>query len=176
MNQDRGSFGRAYPPLKARLQRAATDAHILIYRLTGGRVGGVSFGLPMLLLTSRGRRSGLLRTAPLLYLPVDGRFVIVASNGGAQTSPTWYFNLVSHPTALVQIGPERATVTARRADDDERTRYWPLLLAIYPTYDEYQRRTDRQIPLMVLTPEDGRLDAHVPRRYRGSDGHSSTAE
>lgn len=85
-------YGRPYPPHAARMQRFVTTLHTLAYRFSGGRIGGTLIGLPMLLLTTWGRRTGKLRTAPLLYLPVDGMMVIVGSNGGAAQHPTWWFS------------------------------------------------------------------------------------
>jgi F420H(2)-dependent quinone reductase len=162
-----GTFGRRYTRRDARLQKIVTDIHIALYRLSGGRIGGTLLQMPMLLLTTWGRKTGKLRSAPLLYLPIDGEFVLVASNGGAQKHPTWYLNLEARPEAIVQIGPVRERAQARTASETERARYWPLLLRIYPTYAEYQRKTDRPIPLVVLTPTSDALQRYVPRTYRG---------
>jgi F420H(2)-dependent quinone reductase len=162
--------GRPYPRYVARFQRWVTNAHSAVYRLSKGRLGSTLLGMPMLLLTTWGRRTGKLRTAPLLYLPVDGVFVIVASNGGAKQHPTWWFNLQAHPLALVQVGAQRGRVHARPATPDEHARYWPMLLQIYPTYADYQARTDRPIPLVVLQPLDHTLYDGVPPRYTKNIG------
>lgn len=164
------TFGRPYPPHIAWLQGLLTKTHTLVYLLSGGRLGATLLGMPMLLLTTWGRRSGKLRTTPLLYLPIDGVFVLVASNGGALHHPTWWFNLQAHPEALVQIGPIRGRVQAVPASPDERRRFWPLLLQIYPPYAHYQARTDREIPLIVLHPIDTGLDRHIPAHYRPGGG------
>ncbi|MFL5804314.1 MAG: nitroreductase/quinone reductase family protein [Roseiflexaceae bacterium] len=118
------------------------------------------------MLTTWGRRAGILRTTPLLYLPVDGMFVLVASNGGARQHPTWWFSLQANPEALVQIGPVCGRVHARPATSAERQRFWPLLLQVYPPYAQYPTRTDCTIPLLVLRPIDTALYGAVPARYR----------
>jgi deazaflavin-dependent oxidoreductase (nitroreductase family) len=167
-NNAAGTYGRPYPRSIARWQGLVANTHTLAYRLSGGRLGATIFGMPMLLLTTRGRRTGKLRTAPLLYLPVDGVFVLVASNGGARKSPTWWYNLQTHPEALVQIGTVRARVRAEHADPETRRRLWPLLLQVYPGYARYQSRTDREIPLVLLHPLDPGLAEAVPARYRAA--------
>jgi F420H(2)-dependent quinone reductase len=167
-NSAAGTYGRPYPRSTARWQGLIASTHTLAYRLSGGRLGATIFGMPMLLLTTRGRRTGKLRTAPLLYLPVDGMFVLVASNGGARKSPTWWYNLQAHPEALVQIGPVRGRVRAEHADPETRRRLWPLLVEVYPGYANYQARTDREIPLVLLHPLDPELAEAVPPRYRAA--------
>jgi deazaflavin-dependent oxidoreductase (nitroreductase family) len=159
-------FGRPYTPAIARRQGWLTTVHTAIYRLSGGRVGATLLGMPMLLLTTIGRRTGRVRTAPLLYVPVDTMFVLVASNGGARSHPTWWFNLQSHPEALVQIGAHRGRVTSRTATPMERDQLWPLMVQMYPPYVRYQARTDRVIPLVLLDPIDTELYRAVPPRYR----------
>jgi deazaflavin-dependent oxidoreductase (nitroreductase family) len=161
-----GTYGRPYPRRVARRQRLLTTLHTLTYQLSAGRVGATLLGMPMLLLTTWGRRTGKLRTAPLLYLPVDDVFVLVASNGGARRHPTWWFNLQANPQALIQIGPVRRRVNAVPATHAERQRFWPLLLCVYPPYTRYQARTDREIPLVVLHPIDIELYRFVPPRYQ----------
>jgi F420H(2)-dependent quinone reductase len=169
MRKSAGTFGRPYPCSAARRQRVLTTLHTLAYQLSGGRIGATLLGMPMLLLTTWGCRTGRLRTAPLLYLPVDDVFVLVASNGGARHHPTWWFNLQANPEALIQIGPIRGRVHAIPATPAEWQRFWPLLLRVYPPYTRYQDRTDRKIPLVVLHPIDTELYCHVPRRYQ--QGH-----
>jgi deazaflavin-dependent oxidoreductase (nitroreductase family) len=115
-----GAYGRPYPRRVAHRQRLLTTLHTLVYQLRGGRIGATLLGMPMLLLTTWGRRTGQLRTAPLLYLPVDDVFVLVASNGGARRHPTWWFNVRANPEALVQIGPVRGRVHAVPATPAER--------------------------------------------------------
>jgi deazaflavin-dependent oxidoreductase (nitroreductase family) len=166
MMKSAGTFGRPYPLQVARRQRLLTTLHTLAYQLSGGRIGATLLGMPMLLFTTWGRRTGRLRTAPLLYLPIDDVFVLVASNGGARHHPTWWFNLQAHPEALVQIGPLRGRVRAAPAPPAEVPRLWSLLLRVYPPYTRYQARTDREIPLVVLQPIDVELHRYVPPRYQ----------
>jgi F420H(2)-dependent quinone reductase len=149
--------GRPYPRHVARLQGVLTTLHTTAYRLTGGRIGGILMGLPMLLLTTWGRRTRVLRTTPLLYLPINQMLVIVASNGGATRHPTWWFNLRDRPEALVQLELVRGRVRAVPATPAERQHLWPLLVQLYPPYAQYQVRTTREIPLLILHPLDPAL-------------------
>jgi deazaflavin-dependent oxidoreductase (nitroreductase family) len=107
----------------------------------------------MLLLTTVGRRSGRERVVPLLYVEDGGRFVVVGSNGGDARPPAWWLNLRARPEARIQIGGERFAVRARQASAGESERLWPELLAVYPPYADYRRRTRREIPLVVLERE-----------------------
>lgn len=123
------------------------------YRLTGGRLGGTFLrGAPVMLMTVTGRKTGRRLTVPLLYLADGRRVVTVASKGGMDHHPLWYHNLVAHPDVEVQIGSDVRPMRARTADDGERTRYWPKLVAIYRDYADYQARTERVIPVVVLEP------------------------
>lgn len=137
------------------LQRM-TAGHTLVYRATGGRIGHRLPGLPqMLLLDHVGAKSGTRRTIPLLYLE-DGRdVVIVASTGGHPRNPGWYHNLLANADTTVQIGRERRAVRARVADAGERARLWPKAVALYGSYRDYQERTEREIPLVILEPRSG---------------------
>jgi F420H(2)-dependent quinone reductase len=139
---------RSWPVLSRLMQ-----GHAVIYRATGGAIGHHIPGLPpMLLLDHVGAKSALKRTAPLIYA-VDGQdLVIVASKGGYPKNPAWYDNLMANPDTTVQVGSERRTVRARLAGGEERTRLWPLVVSRYPSYESYQRRTDRELPLVVLEP------------------------
>jgi F420H(2)-dependent quinone reductase len=127
--------------------------HVVLYRLSGGRLGGrFKKTAPVLLLTTTGRKSGKSRTTPLLYIEDGGRYVIVASVGGAPTHPSWYLNLRANPAATIQIGSRKLALTAETAPPEERARLWPLLTRMYPGYDDYQAKTSREIPLVILTP------------------------
>jgi deazaflavin-dependent oxidoreductase (nitroreductase family) len=123
------------------------------FRLSGGRIGGrFRYGAPVLLLTTLGRKSGRRRTLPLIYLEEGNQLMVVASQGGVPTHPLWYHNLQANPDVQVEIGREVREMTARTATDDEKRRYWPRLVEIYPDYDDYQARTTRDIPVVVLYP------------------------
>ena len=123
------------------------------YRATGGRVGGKFLrGAPVMLLTTIGRKSGQKRVAPLLYLRDGDKVIIVASKGGMPHHPLWYRNLVANPEVEAQIGIEVRSMRARTASKEEKAAYWPRLTAMYRDFDDYQGRTDRDIPVVVLTP------------------------
>jgi len=125
-----------------------------IFRKTGGNrrfrlIGrGKAEGL---LLTTKGRKSGQPRTTPLLYLRDGDNIVIVASKGGMPHHPLWYLNVMAHPEVEVEVGREKIPMVARQANAMEKSRLWPRLVEIYPAYDEYQARTDRDIPVLILS-------------------------
>jgi deazaflavin-dependent oxidoreductase (nitroreductase family) len=128
-------------------------ANTWIFRLSGGRLGDkFLYGAPVLLLTTRGRKSGEPRVAPLIYLRDGDALCIVASKGGSARNPLWYLNLKANPDVEVEIGSEKRAMRAREATADERARLWPRLNEIYPPYDSYQARTAREIPVVILTP------------------------
>jgi deazaflavin-dependent oxidoreductase (nitroreductase family) len=136
-------------PLLKRLMKG----HAAVYRATGGLVGHRFPGTPpVLLLDHVGAKSGAHRTSPLVY-GVDGEnLVLVASKGGYPKNPAWFHNLLAHPDTTVQLGSRRQPVHAQVVDPEERKRLWPLMLKVYGGYADYQRRTEREIPLVVLTP------------------------
>jgi F420H(2)-dependent quinone reductase len=124
-----------------------------VYQATKGRIGGKFGKAPVLLLTTRGRKSGQPRTQPLLYVSVDGdRLVVVASAGGQPSHPAWYLNLLADRNVEVQIGGQKRAMRARTADEAERARYWQQVTSMYPRYADYQKKTTRTIPLVVLEP------------------------
>jgi len=142
-----------------RLFNELTRLHTLAYRLTGGLLGKrIPGGPPMLLLDHVGARSGTKRTTPLVYLEDGRNFVIVASKGGSRRHPAWFHNLRANSETTVQVGSRRIPVTAKVATATQRSRLWPRVVALYRGYDLYQKRTSRQIPLVVLEPQspDGR--------------------
>lgn len=123
------------------------------YRATGGWLGGTfRRGAPVLLMTVVGRKTGRKLTVPLLYLADDERLVIVASKGGMDQHPLWYLNLLANPDVDVEIGTDVRPMRAQVADTAERERLWPKLVAMYGDYADYQARTTRQIPVVILTP------------------------
>ena len=132
--------------------KAVSAFHTLIYRLTRGRLGGRIDSLPILLLTTRGRKSGRRRTTPLVYLRDGEELVLIASYGGRDEQPAWFWNLESNPQAQVQIGGRPIPMLARKATSDERVILWPKVLQLWPGYAKYQERTSRTIPLIILSP------------------------
>ena len=126
--------------------------HTGVYRLTGGRLGGKLGRVPILLLTTTGRRSGQPRTQPLSYTQAGEGYAVIASKGGAQAHPLWYLNLQAEPLAEVTIGSETRSVRAREAEGEERERLWRLLADLFGGYDRYARKTSRRIPVVVLEP------------------------
>jgi deazaflavin-dependent oxidoreductase (nitroreductase family) len=123
---------------------------VSLYRLSGGGIAGTFRGVPVLLLTTTGRKTGKKRTKPLLYLLDNDQVVLVASHGGAPTDPIWWRNLQRNPHAEVQIKRTILQVEAREATSEERERLWPKLVALYPDYENYQKRTTRTIPIVIL--------------------------
>ncbi len=138
--------------LKRRGIRTMGSVHRAVYRATGGRVGGRVWGLPILLLTTTGRRTGAARTTPLCFYVDAESLVVVASNGGLEWLPSWWLNLQEHPQASVRVGQDTRAVVARRASPDERARLWTAITTIAPGYLEYERRAPREIPLAILEP------------------------
>jgi F420H(2)-dependent quinone reductase len=132
---------------------AVSRLNVWAYRASGGRLlGRFPSGAPVCLLTTTGRKSSRRGGVPLLYLRDETDFVVVASQGGAPQHPGWYFNLQANANAEVEIGRSRFTVVARTVGEDERAGLWPRLVAIYPPYETYQRRTTRRIPVVRLSP------------------------
>jgi deazaflavin-dependent oxidoreductase (nitroreductase family) len=127
--------------------------HARVYRATGGKVGGRAGKVPVLLLTTTGRKSGRPRTSPLLYTRAgDSGYMVIASKGGAPQHPLWYRNLQANPLAEVTVGRRTQQVRARDAQGEERERLWRALADLYPGYDRYARKTTRTIPVVVLEP------------------------
>lgn len=147
--------GRTYNPAIATFQKWATRLHTSIYRATGGRLGGRMVESPVVLLTTTGRKTGRERVTPLLYLEDGGNLVVVASNGGAAGHPAWWLNLRANPEARVRAGNRTLRVRAEEAGGEEKRRLWARLVEMYPAYEDYQRKTDREIPVSVLRPVDG---------------------
>ena len=122
---------------------------------TGTTEGVQVFDRPIVLVTIRGVKSGKLRYTPLMRVEHDGRYALVASKGGAPEHPTWYHNLVAHPHVELQDGTVKKEYDARQVEGDERAQWWERSVAAYPPYEEYQAKTDRQIPVFVLEPREG---------------------
>ncbi len=126
--------------------------HVRRYQETKGEEGYLWNGVPTLLLTTTGRRSGQPRTNALIFGRDRDDYIVVASMGGAPSHPSWYLNLLDHPEAEIQVQAEHRQVTARTAGEEEKPRLWKVMTDSWPNYDAYQSRTDRVIPVVVLTP------------------------
>jgi deazaflavin-dependent oxidoreductase (nitroreductase family) len=127
-------------------------AHVAVYRMSGGKVGGKMGPNTILLLTTTGRKSKQPRTLPLGYFRDGNDFVVTASNGGQPRHPAWYFNLKTDPHAVIQVGKDTLQATAEQADPEQKQRLWARLIAIAPQYDKYRDKTGRDIPMMILHP------------------------
>jgi F420H(2)-dependent quinone reductase len=126
--------------------------HPWLYRISGGRLLGELVGMKVLLLTTTGARSGVPRTTALTYLDADGAYVVIGSFLGEPRHPGWVHNLRARPDATVQIGARRTAVRAREARGEERAKLWARVVAVQPDYRQYEGRTDREIPVVVLEP------------------------
>ena len=124
--------------------------HTRKYVETNGEDGHIWNGVPTLALTTTGRRSGKLHRTMLIYGRDGDRYIVVASKGGADEHPQWYRNLQANPEVQVQVGAERFPARARTATADERSRLWKLMAEIWPAYDQYQTKTSREIPVVIL--------------------------
>jgi len=122
------------------------------FRANGGRVGGGFTGVPIMLLHTTGARTGHQRVNPVTYRTVDGGYAVFASKAGAPTNPDWYHNLVAHPDVRAEIGTELVPLRARVADDAERDPIWTAQKAENPGFQDYENRTSRKIPVVILEP------------------------
>jgi len=154
-----GSLDPAAHAPRGRVLRVITQVHRRVYRLTGGIIGGNAGGLATLLLTTKGRKSGIERTVPLPYFPAPAAYgdvvVIVASFAGNAKNPEWYLNLVANPEVGLQIGFRRGRTQALVPTDAQRAEIWAEVIARAPMYADYQRVTDRTIPVVVLKRPGG---------------------
>jgi F420H(2)-dependent quinone reductase len=124
-----------------------------LYKRTNGKLGGKFLqGAPVALLTTTGRKTGQPRVSPLLYMRDGDRVIVVASHGGREKNPMWYLNLKANPQVSVQIKDEVLQLRARDASDEERAKYWPQLVKMYSSYEDYQSWTERTIPIVICEP------------------------
>jgi deazaflavin-dependent oxidoreductase (nitroreductase family) len=123
---------------------------VRLYEATGGKEGGTLEGAPCVILTTKGRKTGKLRKSPLMRIEHDGVYAVVASMGGAPQHPVWYLNLVANPDVTLQDGDQVLDLRARTASPDQKRHWWPRLTAVWPPYSEYQSKTERDIPVVLL--------------------------
>ncbi|WP_181807170.1 nitroreductase family deazaflavin-dependent oxidoreductase [Streptomyces shenzhenensis] len=126
-----------------------------LYESSGGKEGTtlMDTGLPVIVLTTLGVKSGKIRKTPLMRVEHDGKYAVVASQGGAPKHPVWYFNVKSHPLVELQDGPVKQDMTAREVTGAEKAEWWERAVAAYPPYADYQKKTSREIPVFVLEPK-----------------------
>ena len=123
-----------------------------LYESSGGTKGTtlMDTGMPVILLTTVGAKSGKIRKTPLMRVEHDGRYAVVASQGGAPKHPVWYFNIQADPRVELQDGPQKWDLTAREVTGEEKAEWWERAVSVFPDYADYQRRTDREIPVFVV--------------------------
>jgi deazaflavin-dependent oxidoreductase (nitroreductase family) len=154
------TMGRIAMPLEGEYEPSTTQwvrKQVELYESSGGTEGTTLQGskMPVVVLTSRGSRSGKLRKTPVMRVEHEGRYAAVASLGGAPKHPVWYFNLRSDPHVELQDGPVKQDMTAREVTGEEKSAWWDRAVAAYPAYADYQEKTDREIPVFVLEPTEG---------------------
>ena len=142
------AFVGEYVPSPSRHAREQVE----LYETSGGTEGTTMRGLPVVVLTTVGARTGKIRKTPLMRVEHGGRYAVVASQGGAPTHPVWYHNLRANPTVELQDGPSRREFVAHEATGDEKREWWQRAVDAFPDYADYQRRTEREIPVFVLEP------------------------
>ena len=138
---------------RLRIMNRVTALNVFLYRRTGGRIGGAIGNIkPIALVDHVGAKSGTKRTTPLVYTRDRDDVIVVGSQGGSPKTPSWVFNLRKNPRTTIQVGSKKWEVVAREATDEERERLWPMVVDTYADYAVYQARTERQIPVVILTP------------------------
>ena len=136
--------------------RSWVREQVELFERSGGTKGTTlaDTGLPVVVVTNVGAKTGKIRKTPLMRVEHDGRYAAVASQGGSPKHPVWYYNLRANPQVELQDGPLKTTMTARELSGEERAQWWERAVAAYPPYAEYQQKTDRQIPVFILEPAD----------------------
>lgn len=124
------------------------------YESSGGTRGNTMIGLPVVILTTKGAKTGKIRKTPLMRVEHGGEYAVVASLGGAPKHPVWYHNVKAHPEVELQDGATKQDMVAREVTGEEKAKWWEIAVAAFPNYAEYQKKTDREIPVFVLTPKN----------------------
>jgi deazaflavin-dependent oxidoreductase (nitroreductase family) len=144
-------------PLNGEYEPSSSDRarkQVETYEGSGGTRGTTMQGMPVVILTTRGAKTGKIRKTPLMRVENNGEYAVVASLGGAPKHPVWYYNLKAHPEVELQDGPTKQDMVAREITGDEKARWWKTAVAAFPPYEGYQKKTDREIPVFVLTPKE----------------------
>lgn len=142
-------------PLKGEYEPSTSDwarEQVELYERSGGTEGTTLRGMPVVVVTSVGARTGKLRKTPLMRVEHEGEYAVVASRGGAPRHPVWYYNLKANPHVELQDGPDKRDYLAREVTGEEKAQWWARAVAAYPPYADYQAKTTREIPVFVLTP------------------------
>ena len=137
------------PELFKPLIRALNQFHIWIYEKYDGKYVGEYDGLPFCLMKVKGRKTGNIITIALLTIPLGNDYIIVASQGGAKINPIWYYNLIENPEIEMQVFSDKFKMIAKQLSKDEKNELWPTIINAYPGYDNYQKSTDREIPVFI---------------------------
>ncbi len=135
-----------------RFMHVITRAHVWLYSVSKGRLGKTFAGAPCCMVIMKGRKTGKKRSIPLIYIPNGEEVILIASQGGMDIHPVWYRNLLADPNVEIIAEGRVRKMIVRQASDAEKAERWPVALAVYPDFDQYQARTDRDIPLMICTP------------------------
>jgi F420H(2)-dependent quinone reductase len=138
--------------------------HVVNYESSNGTEGNLLNGRPVVILTSRGAKTGRLRKVPLMRVEHDGQYAIVASSAGSDKHPGWYYNLLRDPRAQIQDGPVKGDFVAREVTGEERSLWWSRALETWPEFDDYTRMTDREIPVFVLAPVKQQSNGSSPNQ------------
>jgi deazaflavin-dependent oxidoreductase (nitroreductase family) len=140
-------------PIVRFFMRWVTKLNVAVFRMSKGRLMNKFIGgYPVCIVTTRGAKTGKTRRIALIHLPHGDNKLVVASQGGMPSHPVWYYNVRAHPEIQIMVGGEEKTYRARQVDDEEKASLWPHLLSLYPDFDEYQARTDRNIPVFYCEP------------------------
>lgn len=134
------------------IMKGLTKLHTLLYNKFSGRFLGTFLGNPICMITTVGRRSGNLRTIPLLTIPYEDDYILVASSGGAPSHPAWYYNLINDPRIEITVNSKTFTAHAKKLSDDEKDSIWPFIIKACPFYEEYRQKTTRNIPVFICSP------------------------
>jgi deazaflavin-dependent oxidoreductase (nitroreductase family) len=126
-----------------------TAINVFVYRLSGGRMMNKLMGADICMITMKGAKSGKARTIPLMYIPYKDGLLLVASQGGAETHPTWYYNLIANPNIKAEVHGNTLSLHARQASNEEKAQVWPICVEHYPDYENYRHRTSRDIPVFI---------------------------
>jgi deazaflavin-dependent oxidoreductase (nitroreductase family) len=132
--------------------KGLTKLHTLLYNKFSGRFLGTFLGNPICMITAVGRRSGNLRTIPLLTIPYEDDYILVASSGGAPSHPAWYYNLINDPRIEITVNSKTFAAHAKKLSDDEKESIWPFIIKACPFYEEYRQKTTRNIPVFICSP------------------------